>query len=165
MEWNLLPILNCDGKRMPIDVSLELEAGDADDFRILGEVALKGEIVNVGGSLELTAQGLAKLEQTCDRCTERFTTELVFPLKERMKKVDALDGEQEDPDLLLIEGGSIDLAELVYSSLYLNLPSKALCSENCKGLCPVCGKNLNLGECSCDDRPTDPRFDILDQLL
>ncbi len=165
MEWNLLPILNYDGKRMPIDVSLKLEAGVGDDFLILDDVTLKGEIVNVGGSLELTAQGWAKLERTCDRCAERFTTELVFPMKERMKKVDALEVEQEDPDLLLIDGSSIDLAELAYSSLYLNLPSKALCSMECKGLCPICGQNRNLKECTCDDRPTDPRFDILDQLL
>ncbi len=165
MEWNLLPILNCEGKRMPIDVSLELQAREADDFRILGNVTLKGEIVNVGGSLELQAEGRAKLERICDRCTEQFTTEILFPLKERMKKAESMEAVQEDPDLLLIEGNTIDLTELAYSGLYLNLPSKALCSDDCKGLCPQCGQNWNLGKCSCDDRPTDPRFDILDQFL
>ena len=40
-----------------------------------------------------------------------------------------------------------------------------ICSEECKGLCPICGQNLNDGECSCDKEQTDPRFDILDNLL
>ncbi len=165
MEWNLLPILNCDGKRMPIDVSLDLITSETDDFRILEQVTLKGEIVNVGGSLELSAEGYAKLERVCDRCAEAYIIELSFPVEERMKKVEAEDSQQEDPDILVIEGTSIDLAELVYTGLCLNLPSKSLCSEDCKGLCPICGQNRNQGDCACDDRPTDPRFDVLDQLL
>ncbi len=165
MEWNLLPILNCDGKRMPIDVSLELKSGEQDDFRILEQVTLKGEIVNVGGSLELSAEGHTKLERVCDRCAETFISELNFPVEERMKKVENEDSQQEDPDILFIEGTSIDLSELVYTGLCLNLPSKSLCSEECKGVCPICGQNRNQQLCTCDDRPTDPRFDVLDQLL
>ncbi len=165
MELNLLPILNCDGKRMPIDVSLDLTQNQNDDFRVLGEVTLKGEIVNVGGSLELTLHGYAKLERVCDRCTESYLTELNFPVEERMKKMGAEEDGTEDPDILLIEGSSIDLAELAYTGLCLNLPSKSLCNDDCKGLCPICGINLNKQSCECDDRPTDPRFDVLDQLL
>ncbi len=165
MEWNLLPILNCDGKRMPIDVSLELETTETDDFRILGQVTLQGEIVNVGGSLELSAEGCAELERVCDRCAEPFITELHFPVEERMKKVEMGDSQQEDPDILFIEGTSVDLDELAYTGLCLNLPSKSLCNEDCKGICPICGQNRNQQVCSCDDRPTDPRFDVLDQLL
>ena len=165
MELNLLSILNCDGKRLPIDVSMELNQSENDDFRILGEVTLKGEIVNVGGSLELSANGCAKLERVCDRCTETYHTELSFPVEERMKKTDAAESGTEDPDIFLIEGSSIDLAELTYIGLCLNIPVKSLCREECKGLCSRCGQNLNQGSCSCDDRPTDPRFDLLDQLL
>lgn len=164
MELNLLPILNCDGKRMPIDVSLSLNQNENDDFQILGEVTLQGEIVNVGGSLELKADGCAKLERICDRCTEAYRTEFKYFIEERMKKIDAEDG-VESSDVLLIEGSCIDLAELAYTGLCLNLPIKSLCSEECKGLCPVCGKNLNNQTCDCDNKSTDPRFDVLDQLL
>lgn len=165
MELNLLSILNCDGKKLPIDVTMNLNQSENDDFRILGEVALKGEIVNVGGSLELSANGYAKLERVCDRCTEAYQTDLNFPVEERMKKMDAVEEGNEDPDVFLIEGSSIDLAELAYTGLCLNLPVKSLCSETCKGLCPICGQNLNIQSCTCDDSPTDPRFDVLDQLL
>ncbi len=165
MEWNLQSVLHCDGKRMPMDVSLELAQNPDDDFRILGPVALVGEIVNIGGCLEFTAEGRVKLERVCDRCMEQFETDLVFPVFERLKKADLIDEGNEDPDLILIEGNTIDLDEMVYGALYMNLSSKALCREDCKGLCPICGQNKNFGECSCDDRPTDPRFDILDQLL
>ncbi len=164
MELNLLPILNCDGKRMPIDASIKLTQSDNDEFQILGEVLLKGEVANIGGSLELAAKGYAKLERICDRCVEPYVFEINFPVEERMKKIDTEDV-SEDSDVLLIEGSSIDLAELTYTGLCLNIPSKSLCDEECKGLCPICGGNRNKQSCKCDDRPTDPRFDVLDQLL
>ncbi len=165
MEWNLLPVLNCDGKQMPVDVSLALDAQPEDGFRILSDVTLRGNIVNVGGSLDLTLEGRVSVERICDRCAEPFLEELVFPVQERLKKVDTLDEGNQDPDILFIEGSSIDLAQLAYSGIYMSLSSKALCRADCKGLCPICGKNQNLGECSCDQRSTDPRFDVLDQLL
>ncbi len=165
MEWNLTPILNYDGKKMPIDVSVELSGYPDDDFQILESVVLKGEIVNIGGCLEFSAEGSTKIKRTCDRCAEDFIVAHTFSIEERLKKADALEQENADPDIIVIEGSSIDLSEIVYTSLYSSIPSKALCDDECKGLCSVCGQNLNNGTCSCDERPTDPRFDVLDQLL
>ncbi len=167
MEWNLMPILNCDGKRMPVVVSLPLSGHQGDDFRILEPVEVRGEIVNIGGCLEFSAECKARLRLVCDRCAEPYVTVIEFPVQERMKKADAFcDSDPDsDPDILTIEGNTVDLDEIIYGWLYLSLPTKALCREDCKGLCPQCGRNLNQGMCSCDNRPTDPRFDILDQLL
>ena len=55
--------------------------------------------------------------------------------------------------------------EIVYKNIYMNLPSKKLCKNDCKGLCPKCGKNLNEGDCGCDTREADPRFDALDKFF
>lgn len=165
MELNLLPILNCEGRKLPIDVSLELESRKTDDFRFLGPVKVQGQVVNVGGCMELDAQGAAEVELMCARCAEPFSQTISFPIEERLKKEDPFSEEEENPDVTVLEGSVIDLGELVYGSLFMSFPTKPLCREDCKGLCPVCGKNLNEGSCGCDDRPTDPRFDILDQLL
>ncbi|MBE5041069.1 YceD family protein [Ructibacterium gallinarum] len=164
MELNLLPILNFEGRKMPIDVTLEMKNYPGDVFRFLSPVKLQGQVMNVGGCLELSAQGTAKISLTCDRCAENFEREIVFSVEERLKKEDPMVHE-EDPEFVIFKGNGIELDELVYGSLFMSLPAKMLCKEDCKGLCPTCGKNLNLESCSCDTQTTDPRFDILDQLL
>lgn len=165
MEWNLLPILHYDGKKMLIEASLTLSGEEADDFRTIGPVVVEGEIANVGGCLELSATGRAKIERICDRCAEPYLQDLVFPIEERYRKTEAETDVSEDPDILPLEGNVIEAEPLVYASLFLHLPSKALCKEDCLGICPTCGVNRNQETCSCDHQQTDPRFDILDQLL
>ena len=66
--------------------------------------------------------------------------------------------------LVLLENGHADLTELFTTALVLSMDAKHVCSEDCKGLCPKCGRDLNNGPCDC--RPeTDPRFAVLEQLL
>jgi uncharacterized protein len=165
MELNLLPILNCEGKRLPIDTTLQLELHPEDNFRLLKPVSVTGQIVNIGGSLELNAEGSANLSLTCDRCAESFEAQIPFRIEERFKKEDASGEDETNPDITLLTGTVIDLAELAYDALVLSIPTKVLCMEDCKGICLSCGQNLNQGACGCDDRPIDPRFDVLDQLL
>ena len=86
-------------------------------------------------------------------------------LNERFKKADEFSDVDDNPDISMLEGTSIDLDEIIYTNLFLNLPSKQLCSDDCKGLCPICGGNLNKTDCGCKSDTTDPRFDILDNLL
>ena len=57
----------------------------------------------------------------------------------------------EDPDLYSFEGSKADLTDAVRDALLLELPYRFLCSEDCKGLCPSCGVNLNLGSCTCQE--------------
>ena len=57
-----------------------------------------------------------------------------------------------------LTGTDLDTDRLVYLEVLMNWPQKVLCSENCAGLCPVCGKNLNEGSCGCDEGPKDPRM-------
>ena len=73
--------------------------------------------------------------------------------------------EEDFDDYIVVEGETLDLDELVYSDIVLLTPPKYVCSEDCKGLCPTCGKNLNEGECACDKQHTDPRLEALRQLL
>lgn len=165
MELSLLPILNCEGKRMPVDISLELEASPKDGFRILNPITVKGDIVNIGGCIELSAEGSAELELTCGRCAESFTSVVEFSVEEKMRKESDDAEDNDNPDITIFEGNSIDISGIVYDSLALGIPTKMLCSENCEGICPVCGQNLNIKHCDCNTETTDPRFDILDTLL
>ena len=64
----------------------------------------------------------------------------------------------------MIEDMHFNLDPLVTEDIFLSLPTKILCSEDCKGLCPKCGVNLNLGKCSCK-KEIDPRLAALKELL
>ena len=163
MELNLLPIVNCEGKKLPFEVSITLEGFPQKGFRILEPVSVTGEVTNLGGCLELAADCSAKLELICDRCAEAFETNLTYQLNERLRKEDDAEG-GDNPDIVTFAGNSIELDQIVYDGLSLSIPTKVLCQDDCKGLCSHCGKNLNYGLCGCKE-DTDPRFDVLDKLL
>ena len=70
----------------------------------------------------------------------------------------------EDLEFSLYDGDQIDVAPLVAEQLILALPSRALCREDCKGLCPNCGRNRNAEPCSCHQPQEDPRWEALKEI-
>lgn len=60
---------------------------------------------------------------------------------------------------------TLELDDVVITDILLSLPQKFLCRQDCKGLCPQCGSNLNLGDCACEKRQIDPRLEKLKQLM
>ena len=84
-------------------------------------------------------------------------------------EMDALFSRQpdpDDPDLYTFEGSKADLTDAVRDALLLELPYRFLCSEDCKGLCPSCGTNFNLGRCDCKtDEETVGGLSALAELL
>jgi uncharacterized protein len=71
---------------------------------------------------------------------------------------------EEDLETSYYRDDQIDLNELMREQFYLALPMKPLCREDCRGLCPQCGTNLNLGGCECDTGWHDPRLAPLKDL-
>ena len=113
---------------------------------------------------ELTIEGEAKVsfELPCDRCLEpvRVDIDLCFT-----KNVDlsVSDDEQEDEldEKNYIDGYNLDVDKLLYNEILIGWPMKILCSETCKGICNVCGQNLNKGSCDCEDTSLDPRMSVI----
>jgi uncharacterized protein len=77
---------------------------------------------------------------------------------------DEVEVDEEDMDVYSYEGEEVDLEPLLREQLILAVPFAPLCSEDCKGLCPVCGIDLNTGSCTCDRTPIDPRWSALKNL-
>ena len=73
--------------------------------------------------------------------------------------------DEENDDYIETPDYQLELDDLAISDILLELPSKFLCNDDCKGLCQNCGKNLNKGECDCSKSNVDPRLDILKQLI
>ena len=97
----------------------------------------------------------------CDRCLERVSREYRYELDYLF---DERDWNTNEPEYPFDAFGRLDLEKLCYDELLLNLPSRLLCSEDCEGLCPVCGKPVKAG-CGCRQNVGDDRLSILKQLL
>ena len=70
---------------------------------------------------------------------------------------------EDNGDFVLVDNYQLPLDSLVEADLILSLPSKVLCREDCRGLCPHCGKDLNEGLCGCKPKTVDPRLEALGQ--
>jgi len=126
-------------------------------------VHVAGTAVNVGeGIFEVTAVVEALWLTECSRCLSPVTV----PVKTRLCERFAKSPDAED-DFYLYKEDALDLNLFVRDGLLLALPSQALCSPSCRGLCPNCGQNLNINpHCSCEGAPSaDPRLAALSALL
>lgn len=109
-------------------------------------ISLEGKIQNIAGMVTLDYRLRSSLLLLCDRCLDEFTKEYDLSCSHILCLNESeLTGE----DDVLIEDYVLDMNELAVSDLAINLPTKILCSEDCLGLCPDCGGNLNRGECRC----------------
>ncbi len=160
MTVDLSQVVNNEGARVRFDGEADLSECDALNF--IEPVKVSGVVSNLGGDIEIavSAQGVARF--VCDRCLDEFEREISVEFSERLVKSDFAN-ESENGDAIVFSGNSIDIDEILIENFVISLPIKTLCREDCKGLCGNCGKNLNEGDCGCEE-PTDPRFDALDNL-
>ena len=124
-------------------------------------VEAAGTVTNHAGALELTGTARSLLDLACDRCGKEFSREKAVPLDCLL--ADELEDEEND-EIVLLDNGEVDLDEVFTTAAVLNMDAKHVCSEDCKGLCPTCGADLNEGSCGCKPE-RDPRFAALAQLL
>ena len=112
-----------------------------------------------------------ELRLTCSRCTKVFHQEFRIPfstlyvshLSERENCVEVT-AEQDSPDYAQFDGDAIELLEDMKQNIMLELPISPICQEACRGLCPKCGADLNLGQCGCREEPEDSPFAKLKEL-
>ena len=126
-------------------------------------VRAEGTVRNTAGVLMMTGSVDTTIHGTCDRCATDFDREVSIPL-DVVLVTEMANEENEDEWVFPLEGDSADLDEIIRTVFVLNLDSKLLCKEDCKGLCHRCGTNLNHGPCTCQ-KELDPRFAALKQLL
>lgn len=118
------------------------------------------EITNLGKK-QVQVKGSAKIKTVvpCDRCLE--DVEQIFDLafeREVDMKLDEEGRRQSDEEYSFMDGTCLDTDVLIRNELLVNWPIRVLCREDCKGLCSICGANLNHGECGCDREVLDPRM-------
>ena len=112
----------------------------------------------------------AALRMECSRCLAKFEVRLDLPVhvvydpaEDTGKSKHELHGDEMDTSFY--RGDELDLGELVQEQVVLSMTMKPLCREDCRGLCPVCGIDLNEGKCSCGSQEVDPRLAVLKKLF
>ncbi|EKX95443.1 DUF177 domain-containing protein [Selenomonas sp. oral taxon 138] len=136
-----------------------LELGD-EDRRFRGEIRVDGTLMNTGSSLRAAGTVRAHRAFVCDRCLAEGEREIALDFSEDYAKTPG-----ETDEAVLYDGETIVLDDLVRDTLLVAEPLRELCKSDCKGLCPVCGQNLNEGQCDCDTFVPDPRLAALESLL
>ena len=150
MYINLSDLKEIGGKK---SVAKEVEFHDLKfvgrEIEIKDVINLNLDIYNTQDSFLLEGTIEAVLILTCSRCLEKYESSVEIDISEEILKSD-----MEDRDELFID-------EIIVDNIILSLPIKTLCSDTCKGLCPVCGQNLNDGDCDCEVENIDPRLQKL----
>jgi uncharacterized protein len=144
---------------------------DVADYKVLGDVHFDGTVRKDEPRFILSGRLQARLEMSCGRCLEPFTlpvdtqVDLTYVPHPSVAADDEVELSQDDLTTAFYRDQTLDLADMVREQFYLALPMRPLCREECKGLCPQCGTNLNQGTCTCDVRWEDPRLAGLRALM
>ncbi len=168
MLVNLSDVLTSAGKVENTTVPLEMTefTSRLGSFSIREKSPVKFTFTNIGvnkakveGSVKLTFQ------TACDRCLAEVPTilDLQFDRVVTSPFVTTDEDADEHPDYM--EGYQLNVETFVYNEILINWPVKILCKEDCKGVCPKCGQNLNMRECGCDTFVPDPRMAVLKDIF
>lgn len=141
-------------KDRSIIIDETLDGFDYNDFTF-SPIKITGNVLIDLDMLKLIADVNYSYGGQCDRCLDDVKKEEEFTL---VKQYDIKEIESSDKE-------GIDLEETVKEQILLNMPSKVLCKDDCLGLCPECGINLNKESCNCKDNQINPKFAALEKLL
>lgn len=153
-----------------LDIDID-EKIDSEYPRLLSPVKTTIHVDKIGDEILLRGSISADVGLKCSRCLRDFEREMQIDVDVVYHSLSELKGEEkyeikeDELDTGFYLEGEIDLDELLLEQIILNIPMKPLCSESCKGLCPKCGRDLNIEDCECEKKGIDPRFEKLKKLF
>lgn len=152
MILQLREIFQIEGMHLPVSYEITPEElSEVRGYTFAAPVAVSGEFYNRAGIVTLKYTVSCTLDVVCDRCLTELKRDYSYDFSHTV--VPSLQSEGDIYDTYLVaQHDSIDMNETAISDLLLMLPTKMLCREDCKGLCDICGCNLNERTCNCRDR-------------
>lgn len=149
MILQLREIFQIEGMHLPVSYEITPEElSEVRGYTFAAPVAVSGEFYNRAGIVTLKYTVSCTLDVVCDRCLTELKRDYSYDFSHTV--VPSLQSEGDIYDTYLVaQHDSIDMNETAISDLLLMLPTKMLCREDCKGLCDICGCNLNEGTCDC----------------
>ncbi|RPJ01839.1 MAG: DUF177 domain-containing protein [Deltaproteobacteria bacterium] len=159
-----------DWKEEPAALSSYLETLSRIDFDFKSSLDSVADITKVGSAVLIKGRVQTVLQLRCVRCLKEFSYPLssnfdltLVPLKETPFSEEA-ELNEEDLESGFFEEGEIRVSEIACEQVFLEIPLQPLCQEDCKGFCPVCGKDLNVANCDCKKEAFESGFAALRKL-
>lgn len=150
-------------KEVPLEMTC-YESGMG-SFDIISKSPLHMIVTSVGaGKAKLTGHAELTFRAFCDRCLTEVPVGLELRFERMLYSPDTA-GEEEADDLSFMEGFQMDVEAFAHNEILINWPTKILCKEDCRGICPVCGQNRNMGDCGCDTFVPDPRMAVIQDIF
>lgn len=150
MVINLKQLYNVIGERLAFDFIVDDEKlASVKGYAFSNPITVKGTVVNRAGVVLLDYKAEFTLRLSCDRCLAEFERDYSYDFSHTLVRALNSGGSEYD-EYIVTEEDKLDMDELAVMDCLLQLPSKMLCNEDCKGLCPVCGTNLNEKQCDCN---------------
>lgn len=160
MICDLSTVLNHDGAVLDISGTVSFaEDAFGRDVSFADGVSVSGSITCRGNVLELCAHVEGAFLANCARCLKELKEELSFDFSETL--VQEGDEVTDRDSVIVFAGMQIDLSDIVVSNILLHMDYRYLCSDDCRGICPKCGADLNQGDCGCVNDAIDPRWEKL----
>jgi len=159
MDINIKPILSGEVRKTEFSFNIPLEYSE-NGCEITSDAEVSGTVTDSGGYMELSATCKVAYTTRCARCLKELNRECCISFI-RPVAVSLQSDNEEEEYILVGENSKINIDEAISEELLLSLPYKDLCKEDCKGLCPKCGCDLNEKECSCPTKEIDPRWAVL----
>ena len=165
MLLQLTQVFDIEGNEAEVSFPMDLTDCDVDGVHPFNQpISVCAKAVNRAGVVTLSYSITSAIQLRCDRCLTMFPYDLNITGQQILVRK-LHDQSFLDEDYLEVPNDCLDVSELARDEIFLRMPSKILCKEECKGLCPKCGINLNTGSCQCGKKEVDPRLQILGQLL
>jgi DUF177 domain-containing protein len=149
------------------EINRILDTGAFRDCRMSGPISVTMSYYRAGTEVFIEGDLSARITGVCGRCAEEFVGHSARKFRYVLApKVigDFADGaalHAEDVEYSQYQGDEIDLSPSIREQVILALPSRALCRDDCRGLCPICGINRNFGSCACARIEPDARLAVL----
>ena len=156
------PLLRGEVNRLDIDYMLSAESLDGISFE--SDAHVSGVLTDNAGYMRLLLKAELNYRGECARCLAPINGVFSLDFERTVVTEGTLTEEQLDEgfdEYVVIKGNSLDVDEPLREELVLGFPTKLLCSDDCPGLCPKCGKPLKDGDCGCPKKEIDPRLAIL----
>jgi len=162
--------LNVDWKEDPASLAAYLGNFSQIDFLFETPIEATAKVWKAGQSIVIKGGLKALLRLRCARCLEEFsyplssTFEVALTPSKEASSEEEVELSEEDMESNFYEGGEIQLSEIACEQIFLEIPYQPLCREDCRGLCPVCGKDLNRTSCECRREDIETAFTVLKKL-
>lgn len=161
MLVNLTDVFTSEGKVVTMEAPLEFETVQCsgEDFPVVNKELVQLKLTNQGqGKALVEAAASLSVDLRCDRCLGEVNHVFALTAAVEVLSPDKADEEQLEEQESFMEGYELNVDNLISNEIMTSWPMKVLCRPDCKGLCPVCGKDLNTGACGCDTFVPDPRM-------